>query len=696
MADGMRTGGRGAAGGSRRLLRALPLVPLFLVTALVSAAPAQVAAIAVTPTIGGPTTVTAGQTGVAGSVTFANSSIGVGPVTLTSITYHPSCASTDLACSAPEVGVFSLGPVAVGAAGTACGDRVFLLAADGQGRYTFSANPAIVLTSSAACTINFTFDVLRVPTTDAQPAFPGVQTTRSALVTGTATANGGGTVTGTSRASSSITVLPVQPAIVTQVTAPQVTLGSPVSDTATVTGAPNVPVTGTVTFNLYGANDPTCALSPLFTSTVVMAGNTANSGSFVPGTPGTYRWKATYNGNANNLPVTGACNAPNESVEVLPAGRYVPLTPARILDTRIGTGGIAGPIGPDATVSVQITGRGGVPASGVSAVAMNVTVTQPSARGYLTIYPTGTARPLAANLNFTPNKTVPNLVVVKLGTDGKVDMYNAAGSTYVVADVAGYFTATASGTDGRFQPLTPARIVDTRTGAGAPAVRLGPGASLDLQITGQGGVPVVGAQAVVMNVAVTNTTAASYLTVHPTGEARPLAANLNWLSGETVGNRVIAKLGVNGRVTIYNPAGETDVIVDVNGWFTNGNQAQAGSVYAPLVPARILDTRIGTGGISGARPAGSTVDIQVTGVGGVPTSGVSAVILNATVVNPVGPGFLTMFPAGTARPLVSDLNYATGEIRPNLVVVKVGAGGKVSLYTPTTVDVVFDVAGFFP
>ena len=95
------------------------------------------------------------------------------------------------------------------------------------------------------------------------------------------------------------------------------------------------------------------------------------------------------------------------------------------------------------------------------------------------------------------------------------------------------------------------------------------------------------------------------------------------------------------------------------------------------------------------RPAGSAVDVQLTGRGGVPASGVAAVILNATVTETAGAGFLTIFPAGTARPWASDLNYAPGETRPNLVVVKVGAGGRVGLFTAQATHVVFDVAGWF-
>ena len=675
--------------------RSFLLVPLLLSTVLASAASAQTASFNLDITIQGPAQVTVGQSNVAGGLQITNNSSGLGPVTLTSITYHPSCADFNLACNAPEPGVFTLSPTATGAAGTSCAGQTFTATADGGGRYTLTPQSPVVLATGATCTINFTFNVLRVPTTDAQPATPGVQTVRSAIITGTAAATAGGTVTGVSRSVATITVIRAQTAIATQVSSPTVALGSAINDTATVTGFTGVP-SGTVTFDLYGPNNPTCTGNPVFTSTVPVAANgTATSASFTPQVAGTYRFVADYNGDANNSAVFGMCNAANETVEVLAAGRYNPLTPARILDTRTGIGGFFTPVGPGATVSVPVAGRGGVPATGVTAVAVNVTVTQPTGDGFLTIWPSGSPRPLAANLNFTPNKTVPNLVVVKLGANGQVDMFNSAGSTHVVYDVAGWFSDDPTGNDGRFQPLVPARILDTRLGLGAAPVRLGPGGSLELQVTGRGNVPAAGAEAVVMNVAVTNTTAASFLTVHPTGEARPLAANLNWVPGDTVSNRVIAKLGSNGRVTLYNNAGQADVIVDVNGWFTDATQAGAGGAYAPLVPARILDTRTGVGNINGPLGAGSTVEVQVTGRGGVPANGVTAVILNATVVNPAGPGYLTIYPTGAPQPHVSDLNYATNEIRPNLVIVAVGSGGRVSLFTPTSAHVVFDVAGFF-
>ena len=122
-------------------------------------------------------------------------------------------------------------------------------------------------------------------------------------------------------------------------------------------------------------------------------------------------------------------------------GRYHPLSPSRVLDTRTGVGAPVAKVGEGATLGLQVTGRGGVPASGVAAVVLNVTVTEPSATSYLTAWPAGLARPLASNLDYVAGQNVPNLVVVKVGDGGRVDLYNNLGSTHVVADVAGWYAA---------------------------------------------------------------------------------------------------------------------------------------------------------------------------------------------------------------------------------------------------------------
>ena len=260
------------------------------------------------------------------------------------------------------------------------------------------------------------------------------------------------------------------------------------------------------------------------------------------------------------------------AADVVPApsaggARFNPVSPARILDTREGNGAPAAPLGPGGVLDLQVTGRGGVPASGVSAVVLNVTVTQPTAHSVLTAFPTGQTLPLASNLNFDAGQTVPNLVVVKVGTGGKVGLYNAFGTVHVIADVAGWYDDGTASTGARFNPVSPARILDTREGNGAPAAPLGPGGVLDLQVTGRGGVPASGVSAVVLNVTVTQPTAHSVLTAFPTGQTLPLASNLNFDAGQTVPNLVVVKVGTGGKVGLYNAFGTVHVIADVAGWY---------------------------------------------------------------------------------------------------------------------------------
>ncbi len=362
--------------------------------------------------------------------------------------------------------------------------------------------------------------------------------------------------------------------------------------------------------------------------------------------------------------------------------RYHPLTPSRLLDTRTA----AAPLGAGAVRELQVAGAGGVPATGVSAVILNVTVTDPTASGFLTVFPSGEALPLASNLNFHAGQTVPNLVTAKLGSGGRLSLYNAFGATHVIADVAGWYDDGTIPSGARFHPLTPSRILDTRHTA-----PLGSSATMALTVAGMGGVPAAGVSAVVMNVAVTGPTAAGYLTVSPMGEPVPLASNLNFAAGDTVPNLVTAKLGAGGKVQLYNSMGSSHVIVDVAGWYDDGH-SDTGATYHPVTPSRILDTRNGQGPLG----AGAVMDVQVAGLGGVPASGVSAVVTNVTVTGPTAPGFLTVFPAGEALPLASNLNFRPGQTVPNLVVAKQGAGGRMAIYNAAgTTHVIADVAGWF-
>lgn len=374
---------------------------------------------------------------------------------------------------------------------------------------------------------------------------------------------------------------------------------------------------------------------------------------------------------------------------------FTSLTPARVFDTRTGNGGRTGKLGPGGSHDVTVLGRGGVPTTGVGGVLLNVTVTQGTAASDMTVYPTGGQQPAAPNLVFSANQTRPNLVVVPVGSGGRVRFTNRAGSTHVLADVVGWFDAGGGQAQSRFSSLTPDRILDTRTGIGAPRARLGAARTLSLQATGRGGVPASGVSGVVMNVTVTNPTASSFLTLSPGGRARPLASQLNFVPNQTVPNLVFVATGTDGTVDIYNAGGETHVIADVVGWLDNGSKA-AQSQYEALDPRPLLDTRTGEGGRTARLGPGETATVQVTGRQGVPSSGVAGVQLNVSAIDPTQGGFLTVYPTGASRPTASNLNFTAGQSTANVVAVPVGRDGRIDIYNPLGgTHVRVDVVGFF-
>jgi len=128
---------------------------------------------------------------------------------------------------------------------------------------------------------------------------------------------------------------------------------------------------------------------------------------------------------------------------------YVTITPARLMDTRPGgttNDGISaggGALGPCTTRLFTVTGRGGVPATGVGAVVLNVTATGPTTGGYLTVSPAGEARPATSNLNFGPGRTIANSVIAKVGANGQVSVSLDSGTTHLAVDVAGWFPTAA-------------------------------------------------------------------------------------------------------------------------------------------------------------------------------------------------------------------------------------------------------------
>ncbi|WP_159042294.1 peptidoglycan recognition protein [Streptomyces sp. H021] len=244
--------------------------------------------------------------------------------------------------------------------------------------------------------------------------------------------------------------------------------------------------------------------------------------------------------------------------------KFVPLAPKRLMDTREGLGVRKGPVGSGEVVTLPVTAAtGGTP----TAVVLNVTATNPTQNptqpSFVSVYPSGTTRSSASNLNFTPGQTIPNLVVVPV-VDGKVSFFNNQGTVDLIADITGYFSdGDAGATHANFGPK---RLMDTRTGTG---VRQGPvsgGSVVTLPVAGIGGVPATGIKAVVLNVTATNPTEASFVSVFPSGTTRTSASNLNFTAGLTIPNLVVVPV-VDGKVSFFNNSGSVDLIADITGYF---------------------------------------------------------------------------------------------------------------------------------
>ncbi len=377
------------------------------------------------------------------------------------------------------------------------------------------------------------------------------------------------------------------------------------------------------------------------------------------------------------------------------AGDYVSLDPARLADTRPGFNTVdgqfagQGALAAGATMQLTVAGRGGVSNDSVAA-SLNVTAVDPVASGFVTVYPCGFPQPLASNLNFAPGQTVPNAVLATIGNAGKVCIFTSQ-PTHLVVDVNGSFPPTST-----YHSSSPARVLETRVGlttvdglqqGTGPA---GAGSITEVQINGRAGVP-ADATAAAINVTVTNPVGAGFVTVYPCGAPRPTASSLNYTPGATVANLVITSVGMTGRVCLFTQE-RTDLIVDVSGSFP------AITPFTAVNPARLLETRANLSTIdglfngAGLRSAGTITQLTVTGRGGVP-NGATTVVLNVTVTDARGTGYVTVYPCGITPPLASNLNFVTGQTVANAVITKVGTSGTVCILNSQPTHLVVDVTG---
>lgn len=379
---------------------------------------------------------------------------------------------------------------------------------------------------------------------------------------------------------------------------------------------------------------------------------------------------------------------------------FTPAGPRRVFDTRAGQSAGAllsiakGKVGNGNILTVKLTDLIGlVPATGVSAVSLNVTAVDAAANGFVTVFPCGT-QPFVSSVNFTPDANVANAVIAPVSVTGTVCFFSSQ-PVDLITDVNGWFAA------GRaFVPAGPARVLDTRAGLSPDAVvsvaktPIVGGTVLTAKVTGLAGItPATGVGTVSLNVTAVDPVAAGFLTVYDCG-TRADVSSLNFVAGQTVANAVLAPVSAAGTVCFYSSQ-TTDVVVDINGYLVTP------SGFTGVSPKRVFDTRPGFSPtalrtVSTTKVGGDTIlEVKVIDLAGaVPATGVGAVSLNVTAVGPSADGYVTVYPCGT-RPDSSSVNYAAGQTVANAVITPVSATGTVCFFSQNLTDLVVDVNGWF-
>jgi peptidoglycan hydrolase-like protein with peptidoglycan-binding domain len=366
---------------------------------------------------------------------------------------------------------------------------------------------------------------------------------------------------------------------------------------------------------------------------------------------------------------------------------------------------------PDQRIELQVvgetvTGTDGVARAipaGASAVALNITAVTPSSPGFITVWPCDVARPDASNLNFAVGGAVANSVVAPVGASGKVCFYSNQATDFLV-DITGWFSGSTGGVE-TFVGATPRRVVDTRNAIGGPKVRIPAGGTITIPLAGEAmtrsdGSPETipaDATAVAMNVTAVLPSQAGFFTVWPCGAPMPTTSNVNFPRNGVVANGVVTSLGAGGAVCLYSDQ-QSDVLVDVLGWFGGGAQPP----FTGAVPSRLVDTRNAIGGPTGVLTPAAPRSVPVRGatlsVNGTPQqvpADASAVALNVTMVEARAAGFATVWPCGAPMPDASNVNFGRGGTAANGVIAPIGADGSVCVYTSADAHLIVDIAGWF-
>ncbi len=380
---------------------------------------------------------------------------------------------------------------------------------------------------------------------------------------------------------------------------------------------------------------------------------------------------------------------PNQVLAPPVPGQLVPVVPTRVLDTRSGLGGSVGVV--RAGTPITLTFPASVVPANAAAVSLNVTSTSAAGPGFVSVYPSGITWPGTSNLNVTvANEIVANAVIARPGVNNSINILTQS-SMHVIVDVTGYWLPADTSRSGRFVPLTPNRLLDTRNGTGGFAGRVPANAQVDLQVTGARNVPSTGVSAVALVVTIAEPTRDGFVTVWPTGTPRPNASTLNpGYANDIRSNLAIVPVSASGKVSLFTAA-PTQLLADVVGYFTDESAPVSGAGrFVSSTAGRVFDSRL-----TAFAPRFAPLTDRSIALASAP-AGTSGVAFNLTAAGTQTAGYLTAHPAGSSVPLASNVNFdAAGRTRAALALTATASPASVQVFANTGTDVIVDVAGWF-
>ena len=375
---------------------------------------------------------------------------------------------------------------------------------------------------------------------------------------------------------------------------------------------------------------------------------------------------------------------------------YVPVTPVRLLDSRVGNG-TTGAFAHGVPKTIDIAGRGSIPDDAV-AITANLTIAGQTAAGYASLTQTPIANPATSTLNFPVGDDRANNVTTPLSSAGGVSItYRAApGRTaHFILDVTGYFLNDDTGATYNAIAGNPVRVLDSRFGTGLSG-KFFPSAPRTFQVTGAS-VP-AGAIAISGNVTVVNATRAGFVSLTPTPQANPTTSTINFPAGDTRANGVTVPLSNDGKLSaVYKSSGgSTDLILDVTGYYLDD---LSGARFVPLTPGRRMDTRFAAPqeGLAGPFSANTARTLVIEPYQGVPANA-TAITGNLTVVGQQRAGYVSMTTTANNNPTTSTINFPLGDIRANGVTGPLSGPGSVALVYKASgglTHLILDLTGYF-